>query len=430
MNAILASLDALSTVLLVLMLGVAVFNLFTMPRLERFEGATPRAPVSLLIPARDEAIVLAANLPQLSDIGDDLLEILVLNDGSRDQTAEVVRRAAGDDPRIRLVDGEPLPAGWLGKNWGCWQLAAAARSEYLVFCDADVAVAAGALDATVNLLAAHDDVVTALPRQRSTSLSARVVVPFFTQLPIFLLLPVALVRRLRSSAISAGNGQWLAFRRSTYAAIGGHAAIRSEVVEDVALVRLAKRHGARARVVLAQSSLAAWTYASWEEVEEGFAKNAFRLVGGRAGGFAAAVAIFYLATLHPFLAALAGGNHLPLLLLLSLRVAGAALFHHGPAAVLLHPVGALLALWIGGLSAWRSWTGTLSWRGRSLPPGSGRAVFERRSTNADGHAPEDATVEWAPPPWRSAPSGESPGQPEPGFVDQRPEVSRRPESDE
>jgi glycosyltransferase involved in cell wall biosynthesis len=430
MNTILASLDAISTVLLVLMLGVAVFNLFTMPRLERFEGAAPRVPVSLLIPARDEAIVLAANLPRLSHVGDDLLEILVLDDGSRDGTAEVVRRAAGDDPRIRLVDGAPLPAGWLGKNWGCWQLAAAARSEFLVFCDADVAITAGALDATVNLLAGHDDLVTALPRQRSASLSARVVVPFFTQLPIFLLLPVALVRRLRSSAISAGNGQWLAFRRSTYAAIGGHAAIRSEVVEDVALVRLAKRHGARARVVLAQSSLAAWTYASWEEVEEGFAKNAFRLVGGRAEGFAAAVVIFYLASLHPFLAALAGGNHLPLLLLLSLRVAGAALFHHGPVAVLLHPVGALLALWIGGLSAWRSWAGTLSWRGRSLPPGSGRAGSDRRSTNAGGHAPQDTTVEWAPSPWRSAPSGESPGQPEPGFVDQRPEVNRRPESDE
>jgi glycosyltransferase involved in cell wall biosynthesis len=96
--------------------------------------------VSLLLPARDEAENLREALPRLARLDYPALEVLVLDDGSTDATAAVVREHAARDPRLRLLTGAELPPGWLGKNWACHQLGAAAAGEVLVFCDADVTV--------------------------------------------------------------------------------------------------------------------------------------------------------------------------------------------------------------------------------------------------------------------------------------------------
>jgi len=101
--------------------------------------------ISLLVPARDEANRLPAALAGL--LAQDVTEIVVLDDQSSDATAAIVRLAAEADPRVRLMCGTPPPAGWTGKNWACQQLARAARGGILLFCDADVLLAPGAVDA-------------------------------------------------------------------------------------------------------------------------------------------------------------------------------------------------------------------------------------------------------------------------------------------
>ena len=108
-------------------------------------GRAPRPVTSVLVPARDEAHRLPATLAGL--LAQDVTEIIVLDDQSRDATADVVRRAGQTDPRVRFVRGTPPPPGWTGKNWACQQLAMAARGDLLVFCDADVLLAPAALDA-------------------------------------------------------------------------------------------------------------------------------------------------------------------------------------------------------------------------------------------------------------------------------------------
>ncbi|MGN6361101.1 MAG: glycosyltransferase family 2 protein, partial [Thermomicrobiales bacterium] len=108
-------------------------------------GRAPRPVTSVLVPARDEAHRLPATLAGL--LAQDVTEIIVLDDQSRDATAAVARRAEQTDPRVRFARGTPPPPGWTGKNWACQQLAAAARGDLLVFCDADVLLAPGALDA-------------------------------------------------------------------------------------------------------------------------------------------------------------------------------------------------------------------------------------------------------------------------------------------
>ena len=123
--------------------------------------------VSLLLPVRDEAHRVGPCLRSLLGqrrVPD--LEILVLDDGSSDGTADVVRAIAGDDPRVRLLAGAPLPDGWLGKPWACAQLAEAATGTVLVWVDADVVLEPLAIAATVALLRESGlDLVSPYPLQ-------------------------------------------------------------------------------------------------------------------------------------------------------------------------------------------------------------------------------------------------------------------------
>ncbi|MBE2197271.1 MAG: glycosyltransferase, partial [Anaerolinea sp.] len=126
----------------------AVSNFLFFPRLQT---ATPAsAPfVSLLIPARDEAAVIASAVQLLLAQQYPHFELIVLDDGSTDGTAVLAQQAAASDPRFRLIQGQPLPPGWLGKNWACHQLSQAAQGEILIFTDADVQWQPGALAAVI-----------------------------------------------------------------------------------------------------------------------------------------------------------------------------------------------------------------------------------------------------------------------------------------
>ena len=218
------------------------------------------AAVSVLVPARDEAHRiggLLATLPR--DV-----EVLVLDDASTDGTADLVR-AAG----FRVLDGAPLPAGWLGTPGACQQLADAATGDVLVFVDADVTLAPGAVAATVAALDGLD-LVSPYPRQEASG-AARLVQPLL-QWSILTFLPAGGTRSSRP-ALSAANGQLLAVRRAAYDRAGGHAAVRDEVVEDVALLRAVKRAGGRGGVVDGTSLATTRMYDDWHELVAGYTKS-------------------------------------------------------------------------------------------------------------------------------------------------------------
>ena len=126
----------------------AVANLFLFPRLESARPATTPF-VSILIPARNEADVIGRTVQQLLRQTYPHFELLLLNDQSEDDTAVRAVAAAQGDSRFRLLNGRPLPAGWLGKNWACHQLAQAAAGDLLLFTDADVRWQPNALAALI-----------------------------------------------------------------------------------------------------------------------------------------------------------------------------------------------------------------------------------------------------------------------------------------
>jgi chlorobactene glucosyltransferase len=229
--------------------------------------------VSLLIPARNEERVIGDTVRQLLSQSYAPAEVLVLNDHSEDRTVEVALQAGEGDPRLQVINGAPLPPGWVGKNWACQQLAAGAKGNILVFTDADVIWTPHALERLVGEMALRQsDLQTVWPTQITLTWSERLVVPLMTFV-IVGYLPLLAVHHVPWPVFAAAMGQCLAFRRNAYEAVGGHAAVRNSVVEDVAFAKRIKCRGLKLRVADGDRVILCRMYHNWRSVRNGFAKN-------------------------------------------------------------------------------------------------------------------------------------------------------------
>lgn len=247
-------------------------------RLLRVPTATATsARVSVLLPVRDEAERVGRCLTSLlAQEGVPELEVVVLDDGSTDGTAEVVRAVAAGDARVRLLTGHPLPDGWLGKPHACQQLADAATGDVLVFVDADVLLAPHAVAASVALLEETGlDLLSPYPRQEAPGATA--LVQPLLQWSWLTFLPLRLAERSPRPSLAAANGQLLAVRRTAYDRAGGHAAVRDAVVEDVELLRALKRTGGRGGVCDGTTLATTRMYDTWGELVDGYGKSLWTL---------------------------------------------------------------------------------------------------------------------------------------------------------
>ncbi len=365
---------------------LAVLNALTFPRLRVPPPAAPplihpsaQTPlVSVLIPARDEARVIAATVRALRAQSYTPFEVIILDDHSSDGTRAIAEAAAQGDPRFRVIAGQPLLDTWLGKNWACHQLSQIANGRVLVFSDADVQWTPDALKALVAMLqTTQADLLTVWPTQITVSRAERLVVPLIA-LAILGYLPAVLVHKTRYASLAAANGQCLAFRRSAYNSVGGHIAVRGSIVEDIAFARLIKAKGLHLRMADGAGLIACRMYQNWREVRDGFAKNILAGYGGRVSLLVLATAFHLLIFVLPWLWLLLGWllpaagawPLLPLALVLlgvAARALTAGATRQRPADALLLPVSALLMTVIAGRALW--WQrrhGGPRWKGRVL----------------------------------------------------------------
>nr|WP_239523479.1 glycosyltransferase family A protein [Geodermatophilus normandii] len=326
-------------------------------------------PVTVVLPVRDEEAQVGGCLAALlASTGVPDLRVVVVDDGSTDGTAAVVR--AVGDARVRLVTAPPPPAGWLGKPHACWVGAQTMRDDgYLVFLDADVRVAPRAVACAVALLDAHGlDLVSPWPRPVAGTLAERLVQPLSPWLWMTTL-PLRLAERSPRPSLTAANGQFLALTRRGYLRARGHAAVRDEVVEDVALARAVKRSGGRAGPAGGAALAECRMYDGWTAMREGYGKSLWASVGGSPAASVAAAAVLTAVGVVPPLAALRGSR--AGLAGWAAGVAGRAVSAAATGGrvwpdALAHPASLLaLDLLLAGSVAGRR-RGTLTWRGRAL----------------------------------------------------------------
>ena len=334
------------------------------------DASLRRPAVVVCIPARNEARNIGTLLELLRAQTVAPRLILVLDDHSHDDTAAIVAAHAGEDARIRLLAGASLPPGWTGKNWACHQLAKAAEGDVLLFVDADVRPGSRAIEDTLDAFERyHADAVSAFPQQELVGTAAAMIIPVM-DLILYGFLPLPLVHRSRMPSLAAANGQWFAFRREIYQRIGGHAAVREVIVEDVTLARAVKRAGGRLLLAVGNGSVACQMYERFGEIREGFSKNFFAAFGFNTPVFLAVLALLFTIFVLPFgLLFTPYWTFALAAVLANLSIRGIVAWGAGHSAltVVLHPFGVLAAILIG-LDAirLRYRRGAVRWKDREI----------------------------------------------------------------
>jgi hypothetical protein len=258
----------------------------------------PQMTVAILVPARNEAARIGDCVR--SAVGQ--ADVVVLDDESRDGTATAARAAGA-----RVLDGSPPPPGWLGKLWACAQLAAATDADVLVYVDADVRLAPGAVAAAVAVLDdAGLDVVCPFPRQLAGTVAERLLQPLL-QWSWLTTLPLRPAERSTRSSLTAACGQFLVVRRTALERAGGHAAIRDQVLDDLALVRAVKATGGHGGVIDGTDLATCRMYDGWPALRDGYRKSLWSAFGSPAGA-GAALTLLTVTYVVPPVAALRGSR--------------------------------------------------------------------------------------------------------------------------
>lgn len=266
---------ALAWIALALAAMPAAIGLLNILLLRTPRGTPPAGSlVSILIPARDEAAHIATCITAALAQRGVAVEVLVMDDGSRDETASIVADLAARDRRLRLLRAPPLPPGWTGKIHACACLAEAARGTHLLFIDADVHLAPDAAPAMAGHAARSGAaMVTGVPRQRIGSVGEAMTVPMIN-LMLVGYLPGGGRAATRHPALAAACGQLLLAESCAYRAAGGHAALGGVLHDALALARRFRRQGLATEVVHAAPLATCRMYRGFAEAWHGFLKNA------------------------------------------------------------------------------------------------------------------------------------------------------------
>ncbi|MGB7510800.1 MAG: glycosyltransferase family 2 protein [Pelodictyon phaeoclathratiforme] len=363
---------------LLLFLGILLRNMIDLP------GMPEHCPeqgvlVSVLVPARNEALNIERCVRSLMRQEYAPFEILVLDDDSTDATPELLRRLVVESGgKVRIVQGEALPDGWHGKSWACSQLGHQAKGELLLFTDADTTHKPDALRRTVGAMQASGaDMLSLMPHQELGSFWEKLVVPL-VHVILMCYLPLRFVRTSRRAAFCFANGQFILFRRECYTRINGHAAVRDAIVEDVWLCKSVKKAGGTVVAFNGSDIVSCRMYHNFREIWEGFSKNLFAALGYSTPGLFVLILMISALYLVPclfFSYALIAGEFtvslfwLPLMQMmvaLLCRIFIARIFRQSLAMTLLHVFSQLVLLAIACNSFYGIKFGKgASWKGRN-----------------------------------------------------------------
>ncbi|MEY4181484.1 MAG: hypothetical protein RLZZ217_110 [Planctomycetota bacterium] len=332
--------------------------------------------VSVCIPARNEEPNIEACVRSVLAGTDVPVEVLVYDDQSTDATPAILARLVAEDPRVRVVPTQALPAGWNGKQWGCERMGRAARGAWVLFTDADVRFEP---DCVARTLARAEslgaDLLSTVPRQLTGSWAEHAVIPLISFV-LLSYLPMGRMRSTTSPAASGACGQFILARREAWLASGGHAAFRASMHDGIKMPRAFRAAGFRTDLFDGSDLVRCRMYRGFGQVWRGFAKNAYE-------GLGSPILLGFVTLLHGcavllpwvtivlWLLGVAMAPWIPWVAALTLlagfaqRVVLARRFEHPWASVLLHPVGILMLTLIQWHSLVLHLTGRRAWKGRT-----------------------------------------------------------------
>lgn len=325
--------------------------------------------VAILIPARNEELTIEVCVR--SALAQQSLEsfvVAVLDDDSSDTTLTKLQRI--NDQKLQVISGDShLPINWLGKNWACHRLAQNVQADYLVFIDSDVTLEPLAVASAISAMHDHAlDLVSPYPRQLTSSSLAKLVQPLL-QWSWLTTVPLGLTRRTTRGSLAVANGQFLVCKSQAYEASGGHEVIKSQVLDDIELLRVFYKKGFKGCVIDGSALATCQMYRTDKQLIAGYSKSLWKAFGGIFGSLVInAFFIFvYVFPLYGFFSnqywlatvgLLAGASGR----VISAHVSKSRIF---PEAIL-HPLSIAIFSWLNFVSWSRHLRGINTWKARDL----------------------------------------------------------------
>jgi chlorobactene glucosyltransferase len=305
-------------------------------------------------------------------------QVIVLDDHSTDNTSRILARLASGDSRLQILEGRPLPDGWLGKHWACHQLDRAATGELILFVDADTRHTPDMLmDSVSAMLAECADLVTAFPREEVVTWGERLLVPVIG-FGIFTFIPIRLVQKLRLAALSVTIGQFMLFRRTAYDSVGGYEAVRAEIVDDMVLGRRIISSGLEWRLLDGTRHVSCRMYRSFWEAVNGFGKSLFAVFDYRILPYGIGWLLVGTVFIEPAVALISHWARFPLtsipieyatasvVLSITLWMIAFRRFKFPAYLVFYYPLSLALFIAVVARSFFQTATGTATWKDRLL----------------------------------------------------------------
>ncbi|MGQ9631694.1 MAG: glycosyltransferase [bacterium] len=372
------------TACIVIVLANALINLRALRKPPR-EGeiADPSPLISILVPVRNEERNIERCLNSLVVQDYPNIEILVLDDNSEDATSRIVEGFCERFPFVKLFRGDPLPPGWTGKNFACHQLAERARGSWLLFTDADTVHESNSVSSVYRAVRDGDvGFLSLIPFHFRGTLGEELFIPLigFAFIGIF---PLSLMNSVKDPMLSIALGPFMLIRRDVYDKVGGHKAIKGEIVDDIQLVRSVKRHGEKIAFMDGTDILSIRFYRSFRELWNGFSKNAFGAFDYSITVFFGFLALMSIIFIAPYIIFIKGllAHHLymapaiQVTLITTLRFILAIRFRSNLLIPFLSPISFILGLILALNSARLILTvKKVSWKGREYSKDEGEVV--------------------------------------------------------
>ena len=231
--------------------------------------------VSILVPARNEQDrVLEDCIRSILAQDYGRFEVIAVNDRSTDSTGAILKTLAQGDERLRVIEGEELPPGWLGKPYAMHQALSYASGEWILATDADMIFEPSALRTALDrTLEAKGDALTLIPQFEAHSFWERVMLPTWEW--VFLMFTVFYRINDPKTDRAAAIGGFFLMRRSVLDRVGGYERLKDEVMEDVRLADRIKRSRARLLIDRAPTLIRTRMYRTFSEMWECSTKNWF-----------------------------------------------------------------------------------------------------------------------------------------------------------
>ncbi len=256
----------------------ALYDIRCIPQLAEPTPRSPRQPerVSIVVSARNEEARIETTVTRLLALAGVDAKVIVVDDRSTDRTTAILERLAEGDPRLQLMRVDLLPDGWLGKTHACHLASLAASGEWILFTDADAWIQPDVVVRAVQT-ARRDraDHVCLLPGESEVTLPGKASLLFFS------ICFLSYAGRVNRNVLRAyiGVGAFNLVRAEAYRKIGGHEALKLEVLDDLKLGYLLRRHGYRSRIYGAAQGVEIHWASSMRGLIRAVDKNFFALAG-------------------------------------------------------------------------------------------------------------------------------------------------------